>query len=107
IPAFSGRRVWEGHWGETPEFDLKYGDAAKFFLADTPSSKRRELLARTGITHVFAGEAENSAARDTLAREPFLHEIHRVQDTVLYEVVPRGRQQRAAVNDRPVSWPGP
>jgi hypothetical protein len=88
IPALSGQRVWEGHWGETPDFRAKWGPIWTFFRSDTPSDWRRLFLAQAHITHIFAGEAENALAKDTLAHEPCLRAVHRVGHAVLYEVVP-------------------
>lgn len=87
IPALSGRRVWEGHWGETPDFTAKYPLVARFFQPETPSDWRRQFLTQTGITHIFAGEAENAMAKDSLTREPCLRPAQRVGGTILYEVV--------------------
>jgi hypothetical protein len=94
IPAMSGRRVWAGHWGETPDFGVKYGPVVRFFSADTPSDWRRQFLAQTGITHIFAGPDERALAKDSLGHEPFLHLLHRLGDTWVYEVVPDGRVPR-------------
>jgi hypothetical protein len=91
IPATSGRRVWAGHWGETPDFEQKFGAVRRFFQADTPSDWKRQFLAQTGITHVFVGSTEKAFGGDSLAREPFLHAVHRLGDTILYEVSPDRR----------------
>jgi hypothetical protein len=91
IPAMSGRRVWAGHWGETPGFGVKFGEALRFFRPETSSDWRRQFLARTRITHVFVGAAERELSQGTLAQEPFLRLVHRLEDTLLYQVVPDGR----------------
>lgn len=91
IPAISGRRVWAGHWGETPDFGIKYGAAFQFFEANTPTAWRRQFLAQTGITHVFAGPDERSLSKGSLGREPFLHPMYRVGDTFVYKVAPDWR----------------
>lgn len=86
IPTMSSRHVWAGHWGETPDFSRKFNVALRFFSADTPSDWRRRFLAESGITHIFAGALERKLAGDTLTREPFLHAVDRLGDTVLYRV---------------------
>jgi hypothetical protein len=91
IPSMSGRRVWCGHWGETPGFRRKFGETHRFFEQKTPSDWRRQFLARTGITHIFAGTTERALASDSLAREPFLRAVHRLGDTILYQVTPDWR----------------
>jgi hypothetical protein len=91
IPSMSGRRVWCGHWGETPDFSHKFGETLRFFNSPTSSDWRRQFLARTGITHVFVGAAERAAGGDSLAREPFLRPVHRLGETLLYQVMPSGR----------------
>jgi hypothetical protein len=97
IPAMSGRRVWAGHWGETPDFGHKAGAVLHFFDPNTSSDWRRQFLATTGITHIFLGEgdfdgvdrseAARKATRESLDREPFLRPVHRLWDTLLYQVV--------------------
>jgi hypothetical protein len=94
IPALSDRRVWAGHWAETPDFGRKFNDAYLFFKADTPSDRRRQFLAQTGITHIFAGPDERDLAKDRLSREPFLHLVYRLGDTFVYEVAPDWRAPR-------------
>jgi hypothetical protein len=94
IPALSGHRVWAGHWGETPDFAAKYGQALRFFEADTSSDWRRQFLAQTGITHIFAGPDEQSLSKETLDREPFLHLVHHLGETRVYEVAPDWRVPR-------------
>jgi hypothetical protein len=95
IPAMSGRRVWAGHWGETPDFGHKFGAVLHFFDSNTSSDWRRQFLATTGITHLFVGEGDftdrdEAARKATLAsleREPFLRPVHRLGETILYQVV--------------------
>ena len=58
MTANRDRRVWAGHWGETPDFGRKFNDAYLFFKSDTPSDWRRQFLAQSGITHIFAGPDE-------------------------------------------------
>jgi arabinosyltransferase C len=86
IPAMSGRRVWAGHWGETPGFESKFRQLRTFFDPGTPSDWRRQFLAQAGITHIFVGANERALARDSLTREPFLQPVHRLGEVMLYKV---------------------
>jgi hypothetical protein len=91
IPSMSGRRVWCGHWGETPDFTHKFRETLRFFDASTSSDWRRQFLARTGVTHVFVGAAERAAGGESLAREPFLRPVHRLGEALLYQFMPGAR----------------
>jgi hypothetical protein len=94
IPSMSERRVWAGHWGETPDYGRKYNAVFRFFQPDTPSDWRRQFLAQTGITHIFAGPDEQKLANDSLGREPFLHLVQHLGETRVYEVAPDWRVPR-------------
>ncbi|MGV3723975.1 MAG: hypothetical protein ACO1SX_24030 [Actinomycetota bacterium] len=98
-PAFSGRSVYAGHWGETPAFGEKFPETFNFYWGLGGAEGRREFLRRTGVNYVlesaFEREAIEAAAaanpgnppRRPLAGEPFLREVFTAKDTVLYQVI--------------------
>lgn len=52
IPAYTGLRVYCGHWGETVDFDKKLKKMETFFQWDTPDDYRRSLLRDEKITYL-------------------------------------------------------
>lgn len=110
-PAYSGRRVWSGHWGETPNFNDTLLPALDFYRGTMSSEQRREFLAQNGIDYVLLSAIEIAAvqqwregrlqrgeplpATTPLEQEPFLKPVftspadERTGEgpTVLYEVV--------------------
>jgi arabinosyltransferase C len=86
-PAYSGRTVYAGHWGETPGFDQKFREALHFYSGEWSSEERREFLRSRGITHVLQFALARAIPNSRpLASEPFLHPVFTERDTVLYEV---------------------
>lgn len=53
VPAIAGNVVYNGHWGETPDFRRKLGEMLAFFRADTPEAVREQILAAGGIRYVL------------------------------------------------------
>jgi len=98
-PAYSGRRVYAGHWGETPDFKARYGESFRFYWGVGGADARRDFLRRNGINYVLDSSFEREAAEMTvagqpnlpphrpLAGEPFLRVVFTAKDTALYEVV--------------------
>jgi hypothetical protein len=98
-PAFSGRRVFAGHWGETPEFGERFPETFNFYWGLGGGEARRAFLRANRIDYVlespFEREAIEAAAaqnpgnppRRPLAGEPFLREVFTAKDTVLYQVI--------------------
>lgn len=91
-PAFSGRTVYAGHWGETPAFEEKVREGRAFYGGRWNSAERLLFLRDRGITHVLVGRMERQIAemsrRGTpLSHEPFLRPVFREGETVLFEVI--------------------
>jgi len=93
VPGYSGRRVYAGHFGETPGFEHRVPEVRSFYRGD--SGRRREFLHRHGITHVLWGPMERAAARAALPGgapplpldgEPFLRPVFTEGETTLYAV---------------------
>ncbi len=113
VPAFSGRAVYAGHWGETPRFSEKPGEIFGFYWGLGGSEGRREFLRRSRVrlvvdgpldrqyVELFAGARNPPGPQAPLASEPFLREVHRVGDAILYEFV----DESAAAPTAPASFP--
>lgn len=52
IPAYTGLRVYCGHWGETAKFTSKLANTLAFFMWDTPDQYRMSLLRDERIAYV-------------------------------------------------------
>lgn len=53
VPALAGNVVYNGHWGETPDFIRKLGEMLAFFRADTLDEQRVALLRDNNIRYVL------------------------------------------------------
>jgi hypothetical protein len=60
IPPFTGRRVWAGHWSETPAFAPKLTEMMQFFGAPMAPEARLQFLRERGITHLLFGPRERA-----------------------------------------------
>jgi hypothetical protein len=60
IPPFTGRRVWAGHWSETPSFRPKMFQVMAFFGSAMPPEARLQFLEERGITHLLFGPQERA-----------------------------------------------
>jgi hypothetical protein len=93
-PAFSGRAVYAGHWGETPAFTEKVRTVRDFYVGAMSSEARRRFLRENGLTHVLIGpvetmlmtQASGAASARTLGSESFLLPVFTEGKTTLYEV---------------------
>jgi hypothetical protein len=91
-PAYSGRAVWAGHWGETPRYAERFVAAGAFYRGTMSSEDRRAFLEANGITHVIWSPLEQEIAQSPsggghrpLVREPYLTQVFHQGDTTVYE----------------------
>jgi len=87
IPAWTGRRVFLGHWAETLDWPERETQVEMFFDAATTDTWRVALLCRHQITHVFHGSQERALGEFDPATAPYLREVHTVGEATIYEVV--------------------
>jgi hypothetical protein len=59
-PAYSGRAVYAGHWGETPRFPDRVTEAFRFYWGIWNSEERLRFLRANGITHVLLSPMDRS-----------------------------------------------
>jgi len=93
-PAYSGRRVFVGHWGETNDAIRKEREVYAFYEGAWTSERRREFLRRNRVTHVLFGPQEQvvqlmsgpGRGRRPLEAEPFLTPVFTEDQTTLYAV---------------------
>jgi hypothetical protein len=93
-PAYSGRAVYAGHWGETPRYMEKMREAVQFYGGTWSNEERHEFLRFHGITHVYVGDRERQLMERGLAHGgtsfigvPFLRPVFQEGISTLYEVV--------------------
>lgn len=92
IPALAGRRVYVGHWGETPDFAKKYNLARRFYALG-PDEWREEFLKENGIRYVYYGRFERLYAPhfNPLAK-PYLKLVYNQGEISIWRVtLPFGR----------------
>ncbi|HZO87128.1 MAG TPA: hypothetical protein VFB38_02225 [Chthonomonadaceae bacterium] len=66
-PGLIGRKVYCGHWGETPEFGKKLAELARFGLPRTTDAERLALLRKMKVRYlVFSQKAPSDTAADIL-----------------------------------------
>jgi hypothetical protein len=87
IPAWTGRRVFLGHWAESVDWPERETQVEMFFDAVTADTWRVALLCRHQITHVFHGSQERALGEFDPTTAPYLREVHTVGEATIYEVV--------------------
>lgn len=102
-PAYSGRRVWAGHWGETPRYDAsRFARANAFYWGTMSSAERAAFLRENGLGYVVESSVEQEyvnawaearrqagqpvPARRPLSAEPFLERVFHEAQTTVYQV---------------------
>jgi hypothetical protein len=102
-PAYSGRRVWAGHWGETPRYDAsRFARANAFYWGTMSSAERAAFLRENGLGYVVESSVEQEyvnawaearrqagqpvPARRPLSAEPFLEPVFHEAQTTVYQV---------------------
>lgn len=101
IPPFAGRRVWAGHWSETPGFEEKLYEVVGFFATPLPPAERLRFLRERGISHLLFGPRERAwdqrrggYVEPQLRSAPFLVPLHTAGEgshaTTIYAVRPPG-----------------
>ncbi len=86
IPAWTGRRVFLGHWAETLDWPERETQVATFFDAATTDPWRVALLCRHQITHVFHGPEERALGGFDPATVPYLEPVFRRGEVTVYRV---------------------
>jgi hypothetical protein len=85
LPAWSATRSYLGHWGQTIDLMRKRQEMTALYGPTADASSLRELLDKEGIEYVYYGSRERLSGGE-LDHWPFLKEIHREGNDVLYRV---------------------
>lgn len=90
IPPFTGRRVWAGHWSETPAFPEKLTELMGFFGSPMAPEARLQFLRGRGITYLVFGprerawdHARSGKVEEQLQRAEYLAPIYTAGDGAL------------------------
>jgi len=83
IPAITGRRVYYGHWSETPNYIGRMREWLQFAWPETPEPVRAMILRNVRADYVFDLDLGD---RSTLAASPSLREVFRDGPVVIYRV---------------------
>ncbi|GAB4572026.1 MAG: hypothetical protein Kow0077_10320 [Anaerolineae bacterium] len=88
VAAFTGRRVYIGHWIETPDFEARQALAERFYTADAMSNDERQALLMAGGIDVVWWEAsgEENPALWRPATAEFLAPAFESGNIALFEV---------------------
>ncbi len=99
-PASTGRPVYAGHWGETPNFKDRIPEAVKLYWGPWTPGERKTFLQQHGIRYVlfgpieqrwvvpYASEGGYPPAVVSIPRDPNLRPVFKEGETTLYEVLP-------------------
>jgi hypothetical protein len=86
IPALCGRRVYAGHWGETPNYTDKYKEVLRFYKGTNEVEKER-FLRENGIKYVYYGNYERFLAPEFPNRfMPYLQPVYRNEEVMIWRV---------------------
>jgi len=86
IPALSGRRVYAGHWGETPDYSKKYKEVLRFYK-DREKERREAFLREKDIEFVYYGNYESFLAPEFLNFDsPFLQLVFQNEEAKIWRV---------------------
>lgn len=86
IPALVGRRVYAGHWGETPDYNDKYKNVLRFYKS-WDIERKYLFLKENGIKYVFYGNYESYLAPEFIAlKHPYLELVFNNGETLIWRV---------------------
>lgn len=86
IPALCGRRVYAGHWGETPDYNEKYREVLGFYRG-SGKEKKESFLRRNNIKYVYYGNYERFLAPEFPSSDnPSLQEVFRNEEVTIWRV---------------------
>ncbi|MCX6356073.1 MAG: hypothetical protein NTZ78_14405 [Candidatus Aureabacteria bacterium] len=85
LPAYTGNRVYVGHWSETLNFNEKAATAERV-LYSGKEADAREFLKEHKIDYIYFGAFEKMRGRFSLEHAPFLQEIYNRRGVSIYKV---------------------
>jgi hypothetical protein len=95
LPGYTGRHVYCGHWGETPDYGNKLRELVNFGLATTSDRDRIALLGKMHVQYLlFSQKALDDTDADSLypifrglaPLPPYLKEVYSNENATIYRV---------------------
>jgi hypothetical protein len=87
VVAWTGSRVFIGHWYETVDFSQKVDEVKRFYNPDTPDSWRRDFLKEIGAVYVWYDEDARAVGEWNPASVDYLEAAFTSDTVVLYRVL--------------------
>ena len=87
IPAYTGNRVYVGHWSETLRFNEKAQTADWLLYAPGNEDMKIRLLRENGIGYIYFGNFERMRGRFALAGAPYLEKMYDRGGVSIYRVL--------------------
>jgi hypothetical protein len=87
IPAWTGQRVFLGHWSESVDWPERERQLAKFFGLGTEDAWRLAFLRQHTITYIFYGPAERALGGFDPTSVPWLELAFQSGDVAVYRVI--------------------
>ncbi len=84
VPAYTGRRTWQGHLTWTPDFPTRAAEASDLFAGRLPNSTAQALVRRVGARFLLADCAERRDLAPLLRH--VLRAVHRFGCASVYEL---------------------
>jgi len=86
LPAYTGNRVYVGHWSETLNFNEKAALAERILYSPGSEVAARDFLKDNRIAYIYFGAFEKMRGRFSLEHAPFLQEIYNRRGVSIYKV---------------------
>ena len=86
IPAYTGNRVYVGHWSETLDFEKKTRNANEILFAPGREEQKKAFLKHNGIRYIYFGGFERMRGPFALRNAPFLKKIYARGGVEIYGV---------------------
>jgi hypothetical protein len=94
IPAWTGHRVFVGHWAESANWPERETQVATFFDAATADAWRTAFLRQYGITYIFYGLTERALGRFDPEVAFYLEPVFSGEEVTIYRVRIGAEQSR-------------
>lgn len=86
LPAYTGNRVFVGHWSETLDFNRKARMAELLLHAPGDTAVKRFFLKQNGIRYIYYGGFERMRGPFALRGADFLEQVYRKKGVEIYRV---------------------
>ena len=95
-PGWIHRKVYCGHWGETPDFQGKLGDLRKLMLPNSSADDRVAIIRKMKVRYlIFSQKAANDTSADKLcpmfrglvSTPLWLSKVYSNTDADVYEII--------------------